>query len=85
MTDFTLWGGAVVAFLVAIAAAFGWGKSKGKMSANEQQAKADVVAAQAAAERQTSVSKEAAHVDQTVNNSSDSDIDSQLRNKWTRK
>ncbi len=41
-------------------------------------------ATKATAQREVTVSREAAHVDQKVNNSTDADVDKQLLDKWTR-
>lgn len=80
--------GAIVAVLAAIAGSFGLGHSKGKSvaesKATEEKSKASVVAANAAAEKQVKASKEASNVDQSVNNLSDSDVDKQLSDKWSR-
>lgn len=80
-------GGLGVVFAVLLA----WftGRSRGKTEAQskalEEKTRDDIAASQAAAKRETTVSREAAHVDQTVNNSSDADVDNQLLDKWTRK
>jgi len=80
--------GGIIALIAAVAGAFGFGHSAGKQKAEtkaeDDKAKASVVAANAAAERQTTVSKEAAHVDQSVNNLSNDDVDKQLSDKWSR-
>lgn len=84
MSDLYSWivaGGVVVVGLIT---AWFSGRSKGKAVVREEQARADIAASQAAAKRETTVSREAAHVDQSVNNSSDADVDKQLRDKWTR-
>ncbi len=85
MSDLYLWGAAIVAFLVSIAGAWFGGHSKGKAVAETKAAQEKVEAVTAAAERQTVVTKEAAHVDQKVAVSSDADIDKQLSDKWTRR
>lgn len=81
-------GGTIIAFIVAVVGAWWSGHSKGKSAAEkvatQDKAQATVVATKAVAERQTTVSKEAAHVDQKVTNSSDADIDKQLSDKWSR-
>lgn len=88
MADLYVWGGAAVAFIVAVVGAWVSGHSKGKTTAeakaSEEKSEAVVVATKAAAERQTTVSKEAAHVDQTVNNLGNDDVDKQLSDKWSR-
>lgn len=80
--------GGIIALLGAAATAFGIGYSKAKSTAESvaanEKAAASVAAAKAAADRQTTVTKEAAHVDQTVSNLSNDDVDNQLRNKWRR-
>jgi len=80
--------GAIVAVLAAVAGSFGLGHSKGKSvaeaKATEEKSQASVVAANAAAEKQVQASKEASNVDQSVNNLSDSDVDKQLSDKWSR-
>lgn len=80
--------GVVVAIVAALAGAFGVGHSKSKTVAEskaaEDKAQASVVAVQAAADKQVQASKEAAHVDQSVNNLSDDDVDKQLSDKWSR-
>lgn len=81
-------GGLILAALAAIGAAFGIGHSRGttkaEQKATEEKSAATVAAAEAAAERQTTVAKEAANVDQSVNNLSNDDVDRELR-KYTRK
>lgn len=89
MGEFYGWvaGGLGVVFTVLVA----WlsGRSKGKAvaekKAEEERTRDMINATKVAAQRETTVSREAAHVDQTVNNSSNSDVDSELLNKWTRK
>lgn len=80
--------GAIIAIVAAVAGSFGLGHSKGKSVAEskaaEDKAEASVKATQAAADKQVQASKEAAHVDQSINNLSDSDADKQLSDKWSR-
>lgn len=81
-------GGLILAALAAVGAAFGFGHSRGttkaEQKATEEKSAATVAAAEAVAERQTTVAKEAANVDQSVNNLSNDDVDRELR-KYTRK
>lgn len=84
MAELYVWGGVAVAFIVAIVGAWLSGHSKAEAKASEEKSEAVVVATKAAAERQTTVSKEAAHVDQTVNNLGNDDVDKQLSDKWSR-
>lgn len=84
MSDFYTWliGGLVVIGSII----FAWvnGRSKGKAVA-EQKAREQKTREQiASAERQVTTVKEASHVDQKVNNSTDADVDKQLLDKWTR-
>lgn len=80
MGEFYGWvAGALGVFIIAVLAWFN-GRSKAKIIQNEQL----VEVTKAVAERQVTASKEAAHVDQKVNNSTDADVDKQLRDKWTR-
>ncbi len=79
-------GVALLAIIAVVAGAFGVGKSKGKATA-ETQAKVEKVEAENLAikdiaERETKVTKEAAHVQDTVNRLPDSSVDDQLREKW---
>lgn len=85
MSDLYVWLTGVVVFLGGLIAAYFGGKSKAKSTGAVEVARKEQMAAQAAAERQTSVSKEAANVDQKVANSSVDNVDSELLDKWTRK
>lgn len=89
MADFYGWIGGALAVIVGFVVAWFTGRSKGKNEAQskalEEKTRNDIAASQAAAKRETSVSREAAHVDQKVNNASDADVDKQLLDKWTRK
>lgn len=89
MGEFYGWIGAAVSVVIAVFVAWLTGRSNGKAAVErkvqEQQTRDMINATKAAAQRETTVSREAAHVDQTVNNSSNSDVDSELLNKWTRK
>jgi hypothetical protein len=71
---------------VVVALVLTWvnGRSKGKAVAEQKHTEQVVEATKAAAQRETTVSREAAHVDQKVNNATDADVDKQLRDKWTR-
>lgn len=85
MSEIYVWLGGVIALIGSLAVAWLGGKSKGKAEVENKVNEQKVEQAVQAANRQTTVSKEAAHVDQTVNNASSTDVDSQLLNKWTRK
>lgn len=71
--------GALGVFFIAVLAWFN-GRSKAKTVLNEQLVKST----KAVAEHQVTASKEAAHVDQKINNSTDADVDKQLLDKWSR-
>ena len=84
MADFYGWIAGATGVVVAIIVAWLSGRSKGKAIGEQKAAEQTVATTKAVAERQVTVSKEAAHVDQKVNNSTDADVDKQLRDKWTR-
>lgn len=84
MTELYAWGAGALGVIVAVFMAWLSGRSKGKAVAEQKHTEQVVEATKAVAERQTTVSKEAAHVDQKVNNATDADVDKQLRDKWTR-
>lgn len=84
MSELVTWGVALLAAIVGGVSTYMLGNSKATAKAEKKASDERVAAIEAASERQTTVSKEAAHVDQTVSNASDSDVDKQLRDKWTR-
>lgn len=84
MNDLMTYGIAFLGILVGLVSAFFAGHSKATSTAEKKANDERVAAVEAASEHQTTVSKEAAHVDQTVSNASDDDVDKQLRDKWTR-
>ena len=84
MTELYAWGAGALGVIVAVVMAWLSGRSKGKAVAEQKHTEQVVEATKAVAERETTVSREAAHVDQKVNNSTDADVDKQLRDKWTR-
>ncbi|QDX29543.1 DUF2681 domain-containing protein [Dickeya poaceiphila] len=79
---------AIAAVIAAIAAAFGLGHSKGKNEAKSAAGKAEsesvITATKTVAERQVKVTKEASDVKETINHLSDSAVDNELLNNWTR-
>lgn len=74
------WVASVLGVIVALLMAWFSGRSAGK----QKQAEQTVEATKVASERQVTASRESANVDQKVNNSTSSDIDKQLLDKWTR-
>ncbi len=84
MAEFYGWIAGAIGVVVAVIVAWLSGRSKGKAVAEQKHTEQVVEATKAVAERQTTVSKEAAHVDQKVNNSTDGDVDKQLLDKWSR-
>lgn len=74
------WLAGALGVIVALVMAWFSGRSTGKQKQAEQTVKATKVVA----ERQVTASREAANVDQKVNNSTPSDVDKQLHDKWTR-
>ena len=80
--------GLAVAVLVAIAGAFGLGKSRGtniaETKADQQRTGERAAATEAVAERRVEATKEASNVQQTVNHMPDDDVDCELRESWKR-
>ncbi len=78
--------GGVVALLGVLAAAFGIGHSTGKTkaeaAAQERETQIKIDAEQQVAKRQTTVTKEASDVKDTVTRMSDSTVDQRLHDKW---
>lgn len=84
MGELYAWGAGLVGVLVAVVMAWFTGRSKGKAVAEkkaEEQRTRDMIEG---SKREVTVSREAANVDQKVNNSTDDDVDEQLLDKWTR-
>ena len=75
--------------MAAIAGAFGIGHSRGtskaEAKADQQRTEDNAAATVAAADRRVETTKEASNVQQTVNHMPDDDVDSELRDNWTRK
>ncbi|MCU2308479.1 hypothetical protein [Enterobacter hormaechei] len=73
----------------AIAGAFGLGHirgtSKAEAKADKQRTEENTAATEAVAKRRVEATKEASNVQQSVNNMPDDDVDSELRENWTRK
>lgn len=78
------WLAGALGVIIALVMTWFSGRSKGKAVAEEKHTEQVVETTKAAAQRETTVSREAANVDQKVNNSTDADVDKQLRDKWTR-
>lgn len=80
--------GLAVAVLVAIAGAFGLGKSRGtsiaETKADQQRTEERAAATEAVAERRVETTKGARDVQQTVNHMPDDDVDCELRKSWKR-
>ena len=80
--------GLVVVLLGLIAGAFGLGHvrgtSKAEAKAEQQRTKENAAAIVAAAERKAEVTKEASNVQQTVSHMPDDDVDSELREHFSR-
>lgn len=80
--------GLVVVILGAIAGAFGIGHasgtSKAEAKASQQRKEENAAASIAAAERKEDATREASDVQQTVSHMPDDDVDSELREKFTR-
>ncbi|OON35617.1 hypothetical protein BTJ39_22335 [Izhakiella australiensis] len=78
----------ILSVIAALLAAFGLGHSKGKSTAEakaeKQQTEEAAAATKAVAERRVEATKGASDVQQNVSHQSDDDVDSQLRDKWTR-
>lgn len=79
----------IIAVISLIATAFGLGHAKGegaaKDRANKQRTDENAAAMKAATNRRVEVTKEASHVQQTVNHLPDDDVDRELHEQWTRK
>jgi len=89
MNDVWGWLGGALFMIVSIAGAWLSGRSKGKSAAEskaaQEKAQASVAAQQAVTQRQSTVVKEASNAEQKVANSTDTDVDNELLNKWQRK
>ncbi|MEF4799988.1 hypothetical protein U9687_00480 [Escherichia coli] len=74
--------------ITAIAGAFGLGHSRGtsraEVKADRQRTEEKAAATEAVAERRVEATKEASNVQQTISHMRDSDVDRELREKWTR-
>ncbi|MEA9393129.1 hypothetical protein SJI19_21755 [Acerihabitans sp. TG2] len=86
LSHLSLIGGGVAALVGIITTVFGLGHSKGKATA-ETAAKIETVEAEKQAikdmaTRQTTVTTEAANVQENVNHMSDADVDSELLSKY---
>lgn len=88
MGELYAWGAGFIGVVVAVIMAWFTGRSKGKAIAEkkseEQRTREMINTTKVVAERQVTASREAANVDQKVNNSTISDVDKQLHDKWTR-
>lgn len=78
------WLAGGIGVLVAVFMAWLTGRSKGKAVAEKKAEEERTREMINASKRETTVSREAANVDQKVNNSTPSDVDKQLLDKWTR-
>lgn len=78
------WLAGGVGVLVAVFMAWLTGRSKGKAVAEKKAEEERTREMINASKREKKVSREAANVDQKVNNSTPSDVDKQLLDKWTR-
>lgn len=80
---------AIVALIGIAAGAFGLGHSRGtakaEQKADEQRTKEIIETEKAASARQTSVSKEASDVKDTVSRMPGSSVDNELRSDWLNK
>lgn len=80
--------GLVVVLLGLIAGAFGIGHARGtskaESKANQQRIEANTAASVAAAERKEKATREASNVQQTVSHMPDDDVDSELREHFSR-
>lgn len=80
--------GAVCAVLAAAVGGFGIGHirgaSKAEAKADQQRTEEKAAATVAAADRKVEVTKEANHVQQTVNHLPDNAVDNELRTNWRR-
>lgn len=80
--------GGIATVLALIVAAFGLGhvrgSSKAESRAKEQRTEERAAATEAAAQRRVEATKGANDVQEAVKRQSDSDVDRQLRDSWTR-
>ncbi|TCZ62818.1 hypothetical protein [Klebsiella grimontii] len=80
--------GLATALLAIVVGAFGLGHSRGtskaEAKAEQQRIEENAAASIAAAERKSEVTKEASNVQQTVSHMPDDDVDSELREHFTR-
>lgn len=80
--------GLATALLAVIAGAFGLGHirrtSKAEVKAEQQRTEENAAASVAAAERKADVIQEASNVQQTVSHMPDDDVESELRERFTR-
>ncbi|ENM4059135.1 hypothetical protein KQJ77_11240 [Klebsiella oxytoca] len=80
--------GLATALLAIVAGAFGLGHARGtnkaEAKADQQRTEENAAASVAAAERKAEVTKEASNVQQTVSHMPDDDVDSELREHFTR-
>ncbi|WP_072064967.1 hypothetical protein [Pluralibacter gergoviae] len=80
--------GAIATVLAMLAAAFGLGhvrgSSKAEAKAKEQSTEERAAATEVAAQRRVEATKGASDVQEAVKRQSDSDVDRQLRDNWTR-
>lgn len=81
--------GGIVTLVVLLFGALHVGRSQGKTTAQadakEREAATIAAAADEAANRRVQATREASDVQQTINHMPDYDVDSELRNNWTRK
>lgn len=86
--SFEIIAGLAVLILGAIAGAFGIGhargSSKAEAKAEQQRTEENAAATVAAAERRAEVTKGASDVQQTVSHMPDDDVDSELRERFSR-
>ncbi|MDU7357450.1 hypothetical protein ACRCNB_10580 [Klebsiella michiganensis] len=86
--SFEIIAGLAVLILGAIAGAFGighaLGTSKAEAKAEQQRTEENAAATVAAAERRAEVTKGASDVQQTVSHMPDDDVDSELRERFSR-
>ncbi|HHD7485760.1 TPA: hypothetical protein ACOVI5_000345 [Klebsiella oxytoca] len=80
--------GLATALLAVVASAFGLGHARGtskaEAKADQQRTEENAAVSVAAAERKAEVTKEASNVQQTVSHMPDDDVDSELREHFTR-
>ncbi|ENL1644596.1 hypothetical protein [Klebsiella pneumoniae] len=86
--SFEIIAGLAVLILGAIAGAFGIGHARGtskaEAKAEQQRTEENAAATVAAAERRAEVTKGASDVQQTVSHMPDDDVDSELRERFSR-